>query len=163
VSSIAAARGLTYLGLDVHRDSISVATVAEEAVRDLCRTRADLLADRTRARHRLSKFLLRHGRVWRGGVGHPRGRQLAAAGQATPSRSAHCPAGLLRGLSLGVTPLATFQRQPSAVDGRADSAHPGRVMVPGRALSPAGLRGRWASPGCACEDAPPGPPTYCER
>jgi transposase len=42
--------------------------VAEEAVRDLCRARADLLADRTRARHRLSKFLLRHGQVWRGGT-----------------------------------------------------------------------------------------------
>jgi transposase len=48
--------------------AIRVPTVAEEAVRDLCRARADLLADRTRARHRLSKFLLRHGRVWRGGV-----------------------------------------------------------------------------------------------
>ena len=36
-------------------------------MRDLCRARADLVEDRTRARHRLSKFLLRHGRVWRGG------------------------------------------------------------------------------------------------
>jgi hypothetical protein len=57
--------------------AIRVPSVAEEAVRDLCRARADLLADRTRARHRLSKFLLRHGRVWRGGatawtVGHER-------------------------------------------------------------------------------------------
>jgi transposase len=34
--------------------AIRVPTVAEEAVRDLCRARADLLADRTRARHRLS-------------------------------------------------------------------------------------------------------------
>jgi transposase len=47
---------------------VRIPTPAEEAVRDLCRTRADLVADRTRARHRLSKFLLRHGRVWRGGV-----------------------------------------------------------------------------------------------
>lgn len=37
-------------------------------MRDPCRARVALLADRTRARHRLSKFLLRHGRVWRGGV-----------------------------------------------------------------------------------------------
>jgi transposase len=37
-------------------------------VRDLCRTRADMVEDRTRARHRLGKFLLRHGRVWRGGT-----------------------------------------------------------------------------------------------
>src|SRR3712207_3256030 len=42
-------------------------TEAEEAVRDLCRARADVVADRTRARHRLSKFLLRHDRIWRGG------------------------------------------------------------------------------------------------
>jgi transposase len=37
------------------------------AVRDLCRARADIVEDRTRARHRLGKFLLRHGRPWRGG------------------------------------------------------------------------------------------------
>jgi transposase len=47
--------------------AIRIPTVAEEAVRDLCRARADLLEDRTRARHRLSKFLLRHGRVFRAG------------------------------------------------------------------------------------------------
>jgi transposase len=47
--------------------AIHIPTPAEEAVRDLCRARADLVADRTRARHRLSKFLLRHGRAWRGG------------------------------------------------------------------------------------------------
>jgi transposase len=47
--------------------AIRIPTVAEEAVRDLCRARADMVQDRTRARHRLSKFLLRHGRPWRGG------------------------------------------------------------------------------------------------
>jgi transposase len=36
-------------------------------VRDLCRTCAHMVADRMRARHRLSKFLLRHGRIWRDG------------------------------------------------------------------------------------------------
>jgi transposase len=41
--------------------------MAEEAVRDLCRTRADMVEDLTRARNRLGKFLLRHGRPWRGG------------------------------------------------------------------------------------------------
>src|SRR5439155_6342969 len=45
--------------------AIHVRTEAEEAVRDLCRARADLVADRTRTRHRLSKFLLRHDRIWR--------------------------------------------------------------------------------------------------
>jgi transposase len=47
--------------------AIRVPTVAEEAVRDLCRARVDMVIDQTRARHRLGKFLLRHGRVWRGG------------------------------------------------------------------------------------------------
>ncbi len=48
--------------------AIRVPTEAEEAVRDLCRARAALVGDRTRARHRLSKFLLRHDRVWREGA-----------------------------------------------------------------------------------------------
>lgn len=47
--------------------SVRVPMPAEEAVRDLCRARADMVIDRTRARHRLGKFLLRHGRVWRDG------------------------------------------------------------------------------------------------
>ncbi len=47
--------------------AIRIPSVQEEAVRDLCRARADLVQDRTRARHRLGKFLLRHGRPWRGG------------------------------------------------------------------------------------------------
>ena len=36
-------------------------------MRDLCRTRGDMVEDLTRARNRLTKFLLRHSRVWRGG------------------------------------------------------------------------------------------------
>lgn len=47
--------------------AIRIPTPAEEGVRDLCRARADMIIDQTRARHRLAKFLLRHGRVWRGG------------------------------------------------------------------------------------------------
>jgi transposase len=43
---------------------IRVTTVAEEAVRDQCRARADMLADRSRARLRLGGFLLRHGHIW---------------------------------------------------------------------------------------------------
>lgn len=37
----------------------------EEAARDLTRVREDILVDRLRARHRLSKFLLRQGLIWR--------------------------------------------------------------------------------------------------
>jgi transposase len=47
--------------------AIRVPSPAEEGVRDLCRARADMVIDSTRAQHRLGKFLLRHGRVWRGG------------------------------------------------------------------------------------------------
>jgi transposase len=47
--------------------AIHAPSVAEEAVRDLCRARADLVDDCTRTKHRLSKFLLRHDRIWRDG------------------------------------------------------------------------------------------------
>jgi transposase len=40
-------------------------TPAEEAARDLCRAREDIREDLLRARHRLGKFLLRRGLVWR--------------------------------------------------------------------------------------------------
>jgi transposase len=46
---------------------VRVPTVAEEAARDLVRAREDVVANRLRARHRLSKFLLRQGRIWRDG------------------------------------------------------------------------------------------------
>ena len=42
--------------------AIHVPTEQEEAVRDLLRCREDIRADLLRARHRLGKFLLRHGR-----------------------------------------------------------------------------------------------------
>lgn len=61
------ARRLALLFRGGQLSSVRVPTLAEEAVRDLCRARADMVIDRTRARHRLGKFLLRHGRVWRGG------------------------------------------------------------------------------------------------
>jgi transposase len=44
--------------------AIRVPTPEEEAVRDLVRLREDLTEDVLRARHRLSKFLLRQGRTW---------------------------------------------------------------------------------------------------
>jgi transposase len=52
----------------------------EEAVRDLCRARADLVDDRRRTRQRLKAFLLRHGRIWRDGSSWTRAhwRWLAA-------------------------------------------------------------------------------------
>jgi transposase len=47
--------------------AIRVPTLTEEAVRDLCRARADLVDDRRRARQRLGALLLRQGRIYRAG------------------------------------------------------------------------------------------------
>jgi transposase len=46
--------------------AIRVPSPEEEAIRDLVRLREDLKQDVLRARHRLSKFLLRHGRIYDG-------------------------------------------------------------------------------------------------
>ena len=61
------ARRLALLLRGGQLSAVRVPDVDEEAVRDLCRARADMVIDRTRARHRIIKFLLRHGRVWRDG------------------------------------------------------------------------------------------------
>ena len=47
--------------------AVAVPDPAQEAVRDLCRTRGDMVEDLTRARNRLTKFLLRHSVIYRGG------------------------------------------------------------------------------------------------
>lgn len=62
------ARRLALLFRGGQLSGVRVPTATEESVRDLCRARADMVIDRTRARHRLDKFLLRHGRIWRGGT-----------------------------------------------------------------------------------------------
>jgi transposase len=46
--------------------AIRVPAEAEEAVRDLVRARAALMADRRRSQQRITAMLLRHGRAWRG-------------------------------------------------------------------------------------------------
>src|SRR3954453_11183284 len=66
--------------------AIRVPSEVEEAVRDLCRARGHGVEDRRRARQRLGKFLLRHGRVYRGGsawtVGHERWLAAQTFGEA---------------------------------------------------------------------------------
>ena len=47
--------------------AVAVLSVAQEAARDLVRAREDARGDLMRARHRLSKLLLRHGIVYSGG------------------------------------------------------------------------------------------------
>jgi transposase len=47
---------------------VAVPTAGQEAARDLVRAREDCRADLMRARHRLSKLLLRHGIIYSGGA-----------------------------------------------------------------------------------------------
>jgi len=47
---------------------VAVPTVEQETARDLVRAREDVRHDLMSARHRLSKFLLRHGIVYYGGI-----------------------------------------------------------------------------------------------
>jgi transposase len=47
--------------------AVAVPSPSQEAVRDLCRTRGDMVEDLTQARNRLTHFLLRHSLVWRDG------------------------------------------------------------------------------------------------
>jgi transposase len=56
---------------------VRVPTNAQEALRDLVRCREDLREDITRERHRLLKFLLRHGRVFDAGKTHWTGAHYA--------------------------------------------------------------------------------------
>ena len=58
------ARKLAGLSRAGELTAVRVPTPAEEAVRDLLRARQDEREDILRARHRLSRFLLRHGRVY---------------------------------------------------------------------------------------------------
>src|SRR3954471_10535639 len=48
--------------------SVSIPTIEQESARDLVRAREDCRGDLMRARHRLSKLLLRHGIVYSGGA-----------------------------------------------------------------------------------------------
>jgi transposase len=48
--------------------SVAIPTLEQEAARDLVRAREDCRGDMMRARHRLSKLLLRHGIVYYGGT-----------------------------------------------------------------------------------------------
>ncbi|MGH8907494.1 MAG: IS110 family transposase [Egibacteraceae bacterium] len=83
-------RRLARLGRAGELVAIRIPSVTEEAVRDLCRARCDLVADRRRARQRLGGFLLRHGRVCRAGTAwtHGHARWLAAQAFDEPALSA---------------------------------------------------------------------------
>ena len=144
--------------------AIRVPSEPEEAVRDLVRTRADLVDDRKRMMQRIGALLQRHGRVWRAARWTCRAPRVAGpavlhrAGAA--GRAAHLPggAGCPRRRAGGAgKPAAGLlgQRGPAGLDGaaagllprdrRADRPDPGRR---GRRLPPVRPRPRrsWASP-----------------
>src|SRR3954468_13580643 len=103
--------------------AIRIPTETEEAVRDLCRARADVVEDRRRARQRLGKFLLRHGRVYRAGaawtVGHERwlvGQSFGEPALAAPYRrdraAVNPPGGALAAIEAGLSVF--YDRDPFA-------------------------------------------------
>ncbi len=63
---------------------MSIPTVDQEAARDLVRAREDCRGDLMRARHRLSKLLLRHGIVYYGGQAWTGAHDVVAAPEAVP-------------------------------------------------------------------------------
>lgn len=76
---------------------IYIPEATDEAMRDLCRARSDLVDDRRRARHRVKGFLLRHGysllrqeHVQRGARALPARVGAAASGdEGDPGRGSH--------------------------------------------------------------------------
>jgi transposase len=72
--------------------AVSIPSVDQEAARDLVRAREDCRGDLMRARHRLSKLLLRHGIVYYGGAAwtgaHDRWLRTVAAPQLRAARMA---------------------------------------------------------------------------
>ena len=108
--------------------AIRVPTPLEEAVRDLCRTRGDMVEDLTRARNRLTKFLLRHSRVWRDGSNwtHKHEAWLAAQCFDEPALADH-----LRALSGGGDPR---DAQLAAVEADLAAGRPGALRQPVRRL-----------------------------
>jgi len=61
--------------------AVAVPSPVQEAVRDLCRTRGQMVGDLTRARNRLTHFLLRHGLVYRDGTKWTRRHEAWLAAQ----------------------------------------------------------------------------------
>ena len=104
---------------------VRVPTEAEEAARDLVRAREDSRGDLMRARHRLSKLLLRQGLVWDHTAWTGAHERLAAQ---PPLRSARGAARLRRGPRHGVHRPRAPQpaRRRDRRDGRDRRRWPGR-------------------------------------
>jgi transposase len=130
--------------------AIRIPSPTEEAVRDLCRTRADMVADRTRARHQLGKFLLRHGRTWRYRL-DPRARTLAAGPAVRRARACCHLRPLPGGAAIPRRPVGRHRGRPCRLVRPAAVRRAGRPLerLPGRhpaGRAHVGCRGRRLAP-----------------
>ena len=138
--------------------AIAVPSPAQEAVRDLCRTRGAMVQDLTRARNRLTKFLLRHSLVHRDGSNwtfkferwlsslHFEDRALAATFSPLPLHGATARRlpGLGRGRPRGLLRQRALRRRRPAPRRLPGHHAYGRPVPGGRGLRLAPL------PRCAC-------------
>jgi transposase len=144
--------------------SIRVPTEAEEALRDLCRCREDVREDVIRERHRLLKFLLRHGRVFTEGKHWTRGHWawLRRQGFEQPAAQTVFVEYLAR-LEGTLSRLAALDQELSSDSSTQTSSWPFSASSPAnaraRASSGAAASRRPAMPTLgACSWRPPGMP-----
>ena len=113
---------------------IHIPTEEEEAARDLLRCREALLGDVVRARHRLSKFLLRHGRRFTAGTAWTQRHAAWLAGTGSipasagkPAQTSCCtrPTPLLTHPGDSIRPGGGPIHHPPSAGGYPGSAHPG--------------------------------------
>ena len=122
---------------------------AEEALRDLVRAREDVRGDLMRARHRLSKLLLRHGMRYRG---QGAGASATATGWPSVELGEARRAGDAAGLPRRDRGAAASPRRARAPDrGASSPARPGRGRSGGCAACAASTRSRRS--GCAPRSA----------
>ena len=117
--------------------SVAIPTVEQEAARDLVRAREDCRGDLMRARHRLSKLLLRHGIVYYGGTAWT-GRHDVWLRQQRFENCHAAPGDVRVRLRRGAGHHRPTRppRHPDRDDGRGLRVHPGRAPagVPARDL-----------------------------
>ena len=135
--------------------AVAIPTVDQEAARDLVRAREDCRGDLMRARHRLSKLLLRHGIVYYGGEAWTSKHDVWLRTEALPQLTTRSTTA---GVRLRLRDRARHQGAPGPArcrdrgDGRRLGVHPDRAAagLPARHRHPdrvrAGRRDRRLAP-----------------
>jgi len=109
--------------------TITVPTSDQEAVRDLVRAREDVRKDLTAARHRLGKFLIRHGRIFSEGHNWTDRARM---------RAAHLRALRPRGAAPAAAPRRPRSRDRARGQDRAVFRRRRQARQPARHLDPLG-------------------------